>query len=352
MNRFDSSAIIFGDKAHYIDHITPLCLELNIPLIMSEEKIYNLVEKFYPSLDIQLSSILHLITTYFPQIEILVSCLYGQVFKEAFKRTKNFKHIWIPHGYSDKAFTKKNYYEPLNKETDLLLYGTKMIHEVRESNVSTKTTCHIVKNYRYYHFQKNKEFYLKKIAPFIPSTKKKKILYAPTWNDHQNFGSTNSFSKFLKNLTTNYFVICKWHPNLLLQCPETITEIENSLINTDISFIDDCPLIYPLLSQVDLYLGDVSSIGYDFLTFEKPMVFLSEQNPTLPLFSCGYTLNKDNYQNIEHTVEKAFSSHKDLHLSLQKHLYQEVFGEKETVEAFNCYFKTLKEEILCPVLQP
>src|SRR5438105_1920604 len=40
-------------------------------------------------------------------------------------------------------------------------------------------------------------------------------------------------------------------------------------------FITDFPLIYPLLAKTDIYLGDVSSIGYDFLFFQKPMFFFN-----------------------------------------------------------------------------
>jgi len=352
MSRFHSTAIIIGPSLQYVDHLVPICLELNIPLIMSEKMLYKLVEKYYPPITLKHSNFVYLYTYYFPQIKNLFSCLYGPTFKQVFGKMTSFKHFWLPHGYSDKALYSHTIYGPLDKETDLLLYSNKMIDEVRKSKVTSTTRCHILKNYRYYHFLKNKAFYLQKIAPYIPQTSKKIILYAPTWNDYNSLGSFNNFSKFLKVLTKDYFVVCKWHPNLLKQRPEKIDELEKMLENHDISFIHNCPLIYPLLSKVDLYLGDASSIGYDFLTFERPMVFLSEHDDNLPLYECGITLSKKEYPTIDQAVKKAFLTHKDLYLSKQQKLYQEVFGEKESIESFDNYFQNLKKELICHTLQP
>jgi len=41
--------LIYGHKFPYIDHIAPLCDWLKIPLIVSDEDCYDLIQKYYPS---------------------------------------------------------------------------------------------------------------------------------------------------------------------------------------------------------------------------------------------------------------------------------------------------------------
>jgi hypothetical protein len=51
-------------------------------------------------------------------------------------------------------------------------------------------------------------------------------------------------------------------------------------------FLNEFPAIYPLLEKVSAYIGDHSSIGYDFLYYDRPLYFL-EKKEKAPLQECG-----------------------------------------------------------------
>ena len=78
---------------------------------------------------------------------------------------------------------------------------------------------------------------------------------------------------------------------------------------SNILFLKNCPLIYPLLDYIDVLLGDFSSIGYDFLTFNKPMFIFKSDNEKLSsdLFNIA-TMIED--ENIYETIEKNMKNDK------------------------------------------
>ena len=60
------------------------------------------------------------------------------------------------------------------------------------------------------------------------------------------------------------------------------------------------PADYPLLNRLDIYIGDMSSIGYDCLAFDKPMFFLNQNDREgLYLFGCGVEIKKNQYAEID-----------------------------------------------------
>ena len=89
-----------------------------------------------------------------------------------------------------------------------------------------------------------------------------------------------------------------------------------------IHFVDGFPLIYPLLKQVDYYLGDYSSIGYDFLYFDRPLFFLGALKQT-PLQACGLTIkNSPIYETIKNASDTPYREKR-------KALYQHVYGDRK-----------------------
>ena len=73
-----------------------------------------------------------------------------------------------------------------------------------------------------------------------------------------------------------------------------LKEIAISIIkyedDEDLFFLKDFPPIYPLLDFVEAYIGDASSIGYDMLTFNKPLFFTSKH--PAPIHNCGILVDK------------------------------------------------------------
>ena len=105
--------------------------------------------------------------------------------------------------------------------------------------------------------------------------------------------------------------------------PDKVDEIMKAYPH--VYFLKDFPLIYPLLKQIDLYLGDYSSIGYDFLYFDRPLFFLETPEKTA-LQEYGERVRKEDLTNL---IERTFERQK---------IYSHVFGERKSLNA-------LKEDI-------
>lgn len=98
-----------------------------------------------------------------------------------------------------------------------------------------------------------------------------------------------AYQTLTASIPSDWTLIIKPHPHL--QCPLEST--------SRIIVLKDYPPIYPLLAQVDAYLGDMSSIGYDFLTFRRPLLFYNPQkrdpqkDPGLYLTQCGKRIREE-----------------------------------------------------------
>ena len=96
----------------------------------------------------------------------------------------------------------------------------------------------------------------------------KVVLYCPTWRDQADKDeNVNPFSdKLIEFVTKNniYFVVKKHHRD-----PRTVYDKDHTLIDT-YPFNKD---IYLLMKNSDLMISDYSSIFFDYLLLDKPVVF-------------------------------------------------------------------------------
>ena len=124
--------------------------------------------------------------------------------------------------------------------------------------------------------------------------------------------------------------------------------VEKHQMDERICFIVDFPPIYPLLKAADLYIGDFSSIGYDFLSFNKPMFFLNQtrrdvkKDPGLFLYQCGIEITPDFYEKIYEIIQKELSQDQALFSDIRKKIDEYTFTPlitketlKKTIES--CY---------------
>ncbi len=339
-----SAGLIEGWAPHYIDHLAPLCCLLEIPLIVTEEEIAKTLAVFYPKLSIHHISPLILPERIVDCLKVLFVCtprilVDETLFLSQTLHKKKIHSIWCPHGNSDKGH-KSSHMEALNKEEVSLVYGKKMIEFLKQKNAFAQLKCTVeVSNFRLLYYQKNKEFYdnllqaevLQKLPPA-----KKCLLYAPTWQDGEQSSSFYEATPHLiKNLPKDWNLIIKPHPNLALKEQATYDSfLQLAQTHPNIIFITDFPLIYPLLSAVDMYIGDFSSIGYDFLTFQKPMFFLNQQQRVresdlgLYLYQCGTEIKPHDYPNIYTIIQNALPQDHALFSSSRKEVYEYTFAEE------------------------
>ncbi len=284
-----------GPDYHLLDHIAPLACLLQMPLITTEARNDQLARKFYPQVEsrniFDLEFKLHEIAEEF---DALFECKYWAphlktLFKNLYK--KDMRLIFCPHGQSDKGF-QVPLLAPYATQDIVLIYGQLLKNMLQELGIWDSILHPIfIGNYRFAFYQKHRAFYddlaereiFSKLDP-----RKKNLLYAPTWCDADQASSFFEMScKILSQIPSTWNLLVKVHPLLEQRDPAHFYSIASLIDKTpNALLIDEFPPVYPILSRVDAYLGDFSSVGYDFLTFQKPMFFLPSKQPAR-LRSCG-----------------------------------------------------------------
>lgn len=301
-------ALNTGSDFHLLDHIAPLAHILQVPLITTEEKNFRLAKTFYPKIE----------TLYIPDLEfrlkeladcydILIECKYWKphlkkLFRDLYKKEMTF--VFCSHGQSDKGF-RFPLLLPFKDQDAVLIYGKLMEEMLFCLKINPKKTVQIG-NYRKEFYEANKLFYDQALKQVIqPDSSKRTVLYGPTWKDADEICSFFDHGlKVIEQVPNDWNLILKIHPLLEERNPiEYFQLIRHIDKKKNIFLLDEFPPVYPVLNIADAYLGDFSSIGYDFLSFEKPLYFLPTNNPSR-IYSCGKMLDvsKNIYSQIEDQV--------------------------------------------------
>ncbi len=334
------AGFIHGECEHYLDHLAPLCALLEAPLAVSDEKIAQLARTYYPMVEVLLydpNAIAFSINEKFDTVlTTLPRALFDEIFFLAEKLLgKRLETIWCPHGNSDKGHASP-FMEALSQEVRAFVYGQKMVDLLvkKGAYAQLKNVLHIG-NFRRKFAQKHRAFYQALVEKQVFSTldqRNRTILFAPTWDDAEKSSSFFvASSKLIAQLPKGFNLIIKPHPNLKWQ-GEGKELLEAYATKPNLCILWDFPPIYPLLEMVDIYLGDMSSIGYDFLTFNRPMFFLNQNmrdastDQGLYLFRCGTEIQPHQYDDIYAVIEKELQDDQKFS-TLRKEVYQYCFSE-------------------------
>lgn len=286
--------------------------------------------------------------TYYPDVKIIqtlwrdltlpktiVSCHPRPFLESCFPGRLN-KTAWLPHGNSDKGW-KSEVFELLRHEEKIFVYGPKMIDAVREKmGPSASLQIEQVQNFRRRYFINHRHFYRELVQKKFPDVDGQKVLlYTPTWNDLEgNCSFWKAFETIASHLPERYTLLIKLHPNTESAFPAEIERlIGRYQKHPNIHWVREFPPIYPLLEISDGYIGDMSSIGYDFLSRNKPMYFLNSQNrdsekdPGLYLYRCGIELKPQDYEKLFSIDEETRALDQKRFGSVRKQLYEYTFAE-------------------------
>ena len=267
-----AAGLIFDDSRHYIDHLGPFCALQGWPLIVCEGEVADLARRYYPNLEI-----IEMNRWDLKLPDCVVACDPRSLIESAVPSDPNRKLLWLPHGNSDKGW-KNPIFKPLHKEA-VLVYGQKMIDFMHKQNAFPETIR--IGNFRFHYWMQHQKFYEKILEKEIRLPKAQTTyLYAPTWNDPEGNGSFwEMLPLLISSLPDKNNLIVKIHPNTQIQfAPEIERLIGQHAARKNIFFLTEFPPIYPLLSLCDVYIGDMSSIGYDFLYRKCPMYFLINES--------------------------------------------------------------------------
>ncbi len=335
--------LLYGPDIHHLDHLAPLCHILDIPLCVTEEAIAKRANECYPHLEIILCDHVQLPIFILERFELVLTSLPKPLFREIFffaeQILKKKAHtLWCPHGNSDKGHSH-SFWEALREEEMILLYGKQMFDAMQAEGILDKVPGHVITgNYRWEFYRSYLSFYHllveREIRSRLPPAKRT-ILYAPTWLDaSQSSSFFDALPILVDLLPADQNLIVKPHPNLMLAHPtRTSLLIEQFSSHPRLLFLEEFPPIYPLLDIADVYIGDMSSVGYDFLTFDRPLFFLNQhEKKNAYLFRTGIEISKANYEHLYNVIDEFFAFELRDFSALRKEVYTYAFGHPKSLD--------------------
>ena len=342
-----SASITTGDSIGILDHLAPLSALLDIPFISDSEDLITSAKKYYPQVKqiyIPTDQALYPYLSKHFDLLFVSSALYRQnlqPFCELFSG-KKIEFCYCPHGNSDKSLKQ------FKLQNICLMYGDQMEERLRSNDLFNHLQVGIkTGNYRLAFYQKYKQFYDALIEEEVFKNFEKKqqtLLFAPTWEDFALSSSLRDVGlPLLKKLPSHFNLIIKPHPWHERNEPGFLSLLQEMCFNKGNALVlREYPLVLPLLERVDIYLGDFSSIGYDYLYFNRPMFFFDPkkrldkiESSSSFLHVCGELIPESEYQNIYELIETSKDKGKN---GERRKLYNYTFEE-------NIDFNSLKKHI-------
>lgn len=214
-------------------------------------------------------------------------------FLRSHERGAQTRAIQIFHGLSDKPFT---YERDFSDYVLCLCAGQRQVDRFRRFEHNREMKVAII-GYPKFDFPPT-------MSPLF-NNDKKTIIYCPTWRK----GGISSIELFLDNpdiiaqLTTHFNVIVKPHPNIFNPNRDYYSQaIVDALKQLPGIYLVSAGNVMPYFAQSDLFIGDISAAGYEWLYFDRPMVFLNPQPDQLSvsedsrsltyLWQCGDVCNE------------------------------------------------------------
>lgn len=331
--------LLYGPEEPHLDHLAVVCLLMQIPLIVTEKTLAELAKRYYPTLQLIYEDYETVGRKLVNEFEIVFSCLPKVLIEKIVGIAEEFLQkrihsIWCPHGQSDKGEGSPIISE-MSAEEIALVYGERMWQWAKDREPFKHLKALIVTgNYRATFYNREKAFYSQMLSQLIKrNTGIKTILYAPTWEESDSRSSFFSATAHLvKHLPEDYQLIIKPHP-YLFESPQTEALIEEYQDHPRVQFLKEFPPIYPLLDACDIYIGDHSSVGYDWLTFNKPMFFLKGSRTKPYLSRCGVVVSDDQVTEIYRLMQFHLSHDKEDFGAIRQEVYRATFGEEKGWDA-------------------
>ena len=120
------AALNSGSEIHMLDHVAPLAELMQMPLITTEEKNFELARKFYPQIEVRFMPDLEFrLGELAEEFEVLFeSKFWGAHLKPIFQQLykKEMRLVYCPHGQSDKGYRSPSLAQYALQDT-VLHYG-------------------------------------------------------------------------------------------------------------------------------------------------------------------------------------------------------------------------------------
>jgi hypothetical protein len=262
-------ALFLESESHFLDHLATTCALLKIPCLFADVEVFNLAKKIY-KVDGQLIDPSFLNSDLLNAFDTLYIPLISYA-KDLKNYAKNTKFIYHPHGFSDKL--RKQDILDHSILDDFFIYGPfdEMLYRKYHLNCS----YFALGNIRYLYYFENQIF----LDTFFNHLPQAFYLYCPTWNDPKCGTSFfDCLDDMIHSLPSDEYLVVKLHPNLFrfdhLRVMQMQLKYES---RPNVFFIENFPLIFPLLNRAKALISDHSAICYDFFLFDKPVYFLTKK---------------------------------------------------------------------------
>jgi hypothetical protein len=211
------------------------------------------------------------------------------------ERSDRTQAVQIFHGMSDKPFTY---------ERDFSDYVLCLCVGQRQADRLLKTPCNRTMKWTLIGYPK---FDHPPTCPPLFDNDRKTLIYSPTWRK-ENISSIEIFLSqpdVIQALAQDYNLIVKPHPNIFNPDRQfyepTIVEQLNQISQIPNVKLIRSGNVMPWFAQADLFIGDISAAGYEWLYYNKPAVYLNPQPGILKasndvtamtyLWQCGEVCN-------------------------------------------------------------
>lgn len=331
-----AAAISTGPDTH-LDHLSVICDLMDVPLIVTEPQNRAIAEEYYPQIK----------TTYIPFEELTLEYLASHldVIYECGKfwtvellpqiellYQKKIRMVFCPHGNSDKGHSS-NLLQASAPQDISLVYGKQMKERLKNTSAGSLVETG---NLRLSFYQKHKDHFDRLAEKKVFSQfhgERPLVLYAPTWDTEESPSSFfSSVSSLIEDLSPDYRLLIKLHPLLEENQPALFYHLLGKYEDRkNLLFLKEFPPVYPLLEHSSIYIGDYSSIGYDFLYYDKPLYFLNpaKKDKTL-LQHCGIAIEKT--ENVKKIIESTLEMNQKQFCKIRKKTYRHAFGSNVALE--------------------
>ncbi|GAC1351929.1 MAG: hypothetical protein NVS3B20_04790 [Polyangiales bacterium] len=369
MNGLRGVGLNYRNKLLFIDHLGPVCELMDVPLIVFDQQTIDLARKYYPKLQTLLLDRAQITADYlmenfdvifhselFPvrgnRDEILdnpgLALLPGWDLHVALRQiqekiestqagsVKKTRFVCMPRGMADKG-----YYDAKFAYEDIpLIFGKNVLDIFEHWGTREHLRQHVmIGSFRYQYYRKNKAHF-DKVAndeffhalPPSPRT----YVYAPTWNDPQE--SPSSFfaacEPIVDSLPAGENLIIKLHPNIVFQAAEEANRIIGKYKGKrNVVFIPSHPLVYPFLARGDIFIGDTSSVGYDYLCFQRPMYFLNPRGWAIDdrrvyVHRCGVQIQPHDFNNVFKIIQSSLAADEERFGATRREVYKYTFHDR------------------------
>lgn len=273
-------AVLPGPRTSFLDHLIPLCHTWNIPLLCTDPWVLTCAELYYPKTSVLFAgdqeNFQQILSQYQTFVTVEPCRLHESCFRFGdFLYKGEARTVAGFHGNPDK-FRNEYWIERYVDEDVVLIYGQQLIDYFKEKRVWRRLKNPIwIGNLRKKFYLSHRSFFDNVVKPFLFKKRDRTLFFAPTWS-YPDF--PDLYRDVLEALPPCYQMMVKLHPYMYRLFPEEIAFLKQKYRGVEnLLFLDEIPLIYPLIEKTDFYLGDYSSVAYDFLSLNRPLFFLGKK---------------------------------------------------------------------------